>query len=770
MGRSRIAILLLMSLCRLWYSAPLAAADGPVLISDDFSTLNPAWGKADDHVRVSEGKLIVRPDLDSIHHRLYHVNPPLGDIDVRVKAALIEGGVDNVGGIVFWGSDEGYYMARFFADGYFGIGRNIRGRWLHPVRNQVQKELKQGLGAVNELRIVTSGDQATAYINGQEVATFKGFPPEGGGAVGLFGGAAGIPYEWAFSEFSIRQGPTLKATAPRDAESLFADDFATLDPAWHEPDNLQKVEDHKLIMSLGPKDSATSLYGGNLFGDADIRVKLALKQGGVDTPAGLVFWASNPENYYFARLYSDGLCGITRISQNKSEKVAIDRPFDAVKKGIGEVNELRVVTKGNVATFYVNDQPIATCQGKPPELGSQIGLRAVSAAELYTWAFADLKVRKLPEKQGELALLVDDFSTLAPGWGAADNVQSVQDHKLIITPAPKSTHMSFYSGKNFGDVDIHAQLVAVAGENRSAGGIVFWGADSKNYYKVLLSPIGNYAVIRYVNGKQLVLVPGAAHSAVKKGIGEVNELRVVTCGRSATIFVNGQQVTAFKGFPPNAATQIGFTATSGDQAVVWAFSDLVVVKGPVPPPTKEDDELLFIDDFSVLDPGWGMARDEVKVASNKLIVTPDVMFTNIYSGTLFESADIRVNATLTRGGGAKTANAGIVFWAEDSENYHVALLTSDGYCHVLRYSQGLMKIVGRNVKSPAIKQGAGETNELRVVTKGNKAEIYANGQRVNSAVSTAVPAGGSQIGLQAWGKDKDTWAFSHFTIRKVPDP
>lgn len=34
------------------------------------------------------------------------------------------------------------------------------------------------------------------------------------------------------------------------------------------------------------------LYAGTLFPDADIRVKIRTSEGGLDGPAGIVFWAS----------------------------------------------------------------------------------------------------------------------------------------------------------------------------------------------------------------------------------------------------------------------------------------------------------------------------------------------------------------------------------------------------------------------------------------------------------------------------------------------
>jgi hypothetical protein len=69
----------------------------------------------------------------------------------------------------------------------------------------VQDSVKKGLGQPNEMRIVTKGRLATVYVNDTQVASFKGFPPDGGSMVGLFAESGDKPYTWKFSDFSVRK-------------------------------------------------------------------------------------------------------------------------------------------------------------------------------------------------------------------------------------------------------------------------------------------------------------------------------------------------------------------------------------------------------------------------------------------------------------------------------------------------------------------------------------------------------------------------------------
>ena len=375
----------------------LHAADESVLFSDDFATLRPGWGKADESQSVSDNKLVLNLKPNLIHHSLYD-GDRVGNADIRLKVSQTQGNTDQPGGIAFWATDHNnFYMARVSADGRFSVGRRMNGKWLSPVFGQPRDEVRQGLGQVNELRVVTCGRAATVYVNEKQVVEFQGFPPKGGSMFGVYAESGDDPALWAFSELVVRQGPpTPDAKGPRDDALLLTDDFATLDPAWGGASDSMKVDDHKLVLSLEPDAGRATLYSGSLFDNADIRLKIAEVKGGTDQPAGIVFWASDPNNCYAALIQADGGFYVARRMRGKWLTPVSLRVSEEVRKGIGQVNELRVVTCGPTATIYVNDQQLISFQGYPPTGGAKIGLRAESGADPATWAFSELRVRQGP--------------------------------------------------------------------------------------------------------------------------------------------------------------------------------------------------------------------------------------------------------------------------------------------------------------------------------------------------------------------------------------
>lgn len=88
--------------------------------------------------------------------------------------------------------------------------------------------------------------------------------------------------------------------------------------------------------------------------------------------------------------------------------------------------------------------------------------------------------------------------------------------------------------------------------------------------------------MRLINGRRLYPVQFHDCEVVKKGLDTVNEIRVVSKGNSATVFVNGKDQTTFKGHPTSSQNMIGLYGDSGaEKAYTWKFWDLLVRK-PTP--------------------------------------------------------------------------------------------------------------------------------------------------------------------------------------------
>ncbi|HEX3657416.1 MAG TPA: hypothetical protein VHV55_16620 [Pirellulales bacterium] len=569
---------------------PLRADDAPVLFSDHFATLDPSWGDANQNVSAGGNKLVIQPDVNSGFSKIRQ-GSVFKDADIRVSVVEAKGTTGQTAGIVFWAGDtDNYYLAQINLDGFVGITRLQQDRQLTLLHFAPSDAVVKGVGQANALRVVTVGKLATVYVNGKQIGAIKGFPPEGGSRIGLHAESNDAVNTWQFSDLEVRQpaadlAPTAaSASATTDPSVILSDDFSMLDPAWGPPDNEQSIAGGKLVLKPGAGSSYSSLYQGNWFGDADIRVKLAETGGGTDAPAGIMFWGTDYKNYYMAQVQPDGTVGITRLVQGQQLNPLSYARSDAVVKDAGQVNALRVVTQGKLATFYVNDKQIALIKGFPPAGGGKIGLHAESGNTPYTWQFSDLEVRQPAATSSAVAadpavIFSDDFSTLDPAWGPPDGQQSVASGNLVFQPGVGTSYTSLYQGALFGDADIRVKINEASGGPDQPAGVVFWGIDYANLYVAQLRGDGSVGVSQLTKGDWRAPIPYTVRAGLVNGVGQANELRIVTRGKQATVYINGQQIAAIDGVPPAGGGKIGLRAVSGNQDIyTWQFSGLTVRK------------------------------------------------------------------------------------------------------------------------------------------------------------------------------------------------
>jgi glucose/mannose transport system substrate-binding protein len=190
---------------------------GEVLYEDDFTKLDPSWGAISENLSLKDGKLTLKPSLNTTRSVLNQANV-FDDAEITVEVTLSVGDTNVPGGLIFWAKDYGsFYCLCINASGYFKISRYVIDRWLDPVSWTANEAINQGVGQVNKLRVATKGRQAIAYINDKQVATFDGQPPRGGGCIGISGTSAEASASiWQFAKLMVT-GTSPEAAPPAAA-------------------------------------------------------------------------------------------------------------------------------------------------------------------------------------------------------------------------------------------------------------------------------------------------------------------------------------------------------------------------------------------------------------------------------------------------------------------------------------------------------------------------------------------------------------------------
>ena len=176
-----------------------------------------------------------------------------------------------------------------------------------------------------------------------------------------------------------------------------------------------------------------------------------------------------------------------------------------------------------------------------------------------------------------------------------------------------------------------------------------------------------------------------------------------------------------------------------------------------------------LDKFAASNPGWGILDANWAVMDDKLQVTPllnsSAVLINHKIG--YTDAEISVDVVMSKGEDPDQLG-GLIFWAKDYNDCYALVISADGKFAVGR------KLIGRWINpiaktgNPAIKTGIGQTNKLRVQTKGSFLTAYINDIEV-ARLGGEPPQGIAYIGL--YGESGETtqnvWEFTNVTISSV---
>ena len=144
--------------------------------------------------------------------------------------------------------------------------------------------------------------------------------------------------------------------------------------------NSAEVLDGQMQVTVGEVQAGVYSVATPYFGDFDLRVEAQTIAGPVDNGYGIVFRLQDKDNntpdddsYYLFEISADGWYRLMRVIDGSTPEIIsdwIESPL--INQGLGAVNRLRVVARGNQFQFSINDQPIVLCIPNDPNAISTI--------------------------------------------------------------------------------------------------------------------------------------------------------------------------------------------------------------------------------------------------------------------------------------------------------------------------------------------------------------------------------------------------------------
>jgi hypothetical protein len=190
---------------------PVVACTGStVLFEDDFSFADPAWGNYDG-TTIGNGQMTIQIE-PGLGYTLLNQASLYQDFDMCID--VVQHNTDPStawASLLFWGVDyQNFYALDVAGNGYVKVSRLQNNRWLSPVDWILAEGAVNPGEEVNHLRVRAIGNVAQVFVNGQQVAQFRGQPPEGGGLIGVYGLApagAGASYDFTNLRITTPDGP-----------------------------------------------------------------------------------------------------------------------------------------------------------------------------------------------------------------------------------------------------------------------------------------------------------------------------------------------------------------------------------------------------------------------------------------------------------------------------------------------------------------------------------------------------------------------------------
>jgi glucose/mannose transport system substrate-binding protein len=176
-------------------------------------------------------------------------------------------------------------------------------------------------------------------------------------------------------------------------------------------------------------------------------------------------------------------------------------------------------------------------------------------------------------------------------------------------------------------------------------------------------------------------------------------------------------------------------------------------------------EILYEDDFTNLDPSWGTPGAILSVKEGRLVLKPAPNTTQsvLNQSNVFDDADIEVQVTLSSGD--PIVPAGLIFWAKDYSNFYCFNIDANGSFKISHFVIDRWLTPVGWTDSPAINKGIGQSNKLRVLTKGRQATAYINDKEVIT-INGQPPQGGGCVGISGGSAQdsQNTWEFASLRV------
>ena len=707
------------------------------------------------------------------------------NFEIEMSFQKISGSKTAATGLIY-GTKNGDNTYHFvLSEGQYRISEKKDGKFIKIKGWTNSNSIKTGYYDYNKLKITKKGNNLYYYINNSLVSTqsFKKF----------YGNKLGIlvynKQKVAVDYFKAKE--TSNSTTSTQSKTILFEGFNNNSNDWSET-NTSDVEldvtgGDYILNHKRSSGGWTSTIVKKYDTSRDFRISANIKKlSGVNNNGfGLVSGRKNSDNQNQFFISASGSFIISKNVNGKRTYVKNWTKSSHIKTGNNVSNILTIKKKGSKVEYLINSKVVYTSYSYT-SYGDRTGFivydKIKMSVSYLSMTYLDNKTTTTTKNTNSHLvkenILFDGFTSNKNEWSTTQssdvkfeikNGDYFFDHKRESGGWSSTINKYINTSRDF---KILADFKKISGIQNNGYGIVFGRKDSDNQNLFYINGNGSYTVSRIVDGKTNYLRDWVKSSAIRKGNGSYNVLKIVKNGSKLEYYINNTKV--YTNYSPKFfGDRLGFIVYN-KQKISIAYLSVGYLDKNTKTTTKKtttnkDDTIIWQDDFTSNKNDWATtssSKVDLEVRNNKYYFNHKKK-TGGQSSTktidIDESKDFVIESRILKISGIKNNGYGFTFGRKDSDNQFIFSITANGSYSIDQYKDGKYTAIKDWTKSSHIKTGNYSYNTLKIKKERGFIKFYVNDRYLT--LYTHKPFMGKRLGFVVYNDQKI--AIENLTIKYI---
>ncbi|MEQ6124133.1 hypothetical protein AAON49_08045 [Pseudotenacibaculum sp. MALMAid0570] len=691
------------------------------------------------------------------------------DFEIETSILKISGEQDYGISFLFdYKSSDDYTEFGYTATGYYRVAESNSGTYSNIKSWTESSYLKKGNYATNKLKIKKKGNRITFYINGSYVygMDFKKFKGNKMGFRLYRNQKVAVDY------FRVKYtSSTTTSNTNTSSKTILFEGFNNNNNDWAESNTSDyelKIQggDYIIDRKTSSGGTSSSIYKYiNTSRDFYITAQIKKVSGVQGNGFGIVFGRKDKDNQNQFFISAGGSFIINKFVNGERTYVKNWTSSSHIKKGNGQYNYLKVQKKGSKVEFYINSKLVYTSYSTK-FYGSRTGFivydkQKISVGYLsmmYTSGGSTTNTNttntttNTNTHASKETILFDGYTSNKNNWSTSKN-QNIDldikngnyyfDHKRD-KGGWSSTIVKYIDTSR--DFKILADIKKESGIQNNGYGIVFGRKDSNNQNLFYVSGKGNYCINKMKNGKDNYLKQWSPSSAIRKGNGAYNVLKVVKNGSKLEYYINNTKV--YTDYSPEFfGDRLGYILYDKQKISVaylsvgyldkkkTTYNTNTNVTDNISNYTYSNSGYHFSDQFNSNSNNWFIGSDDKKdfsIKNGKYYLKHkrnEKGWASYGSNYIDTSKDFEIETKLDKISGVNNYGYGLIFGKKGDSDFRF-YISSSGYYKVARMVNNSEQVIKKWTTSSYVKSGNAKSNTLKVKKENGKYKFYINGNYV----------------------------------------